>query len=69
VQRLRAPAPAKPAHTFGNRAGRYEHNVFAGLAQGRDLFRPGMDGRKIQAATVIGDQRAADLDYPAGRFS
>jgi len=28
-----------------------------------------MDGREIQAATVIRNQRAADLDDPAGRVS
>ena len=62
---LGAAIPAQALHTAGNGAGGDEHDFFFVALELGDLFGPGVDGLKVQALAVIGDQSAANLDHQA----
>jgi hypothetical protein len=57
-----ALAPAKALHATGDGTGGDENDLLARLAQLGDLSRPFVDGAKVQAFAVVGDERRSGLD-------
>ena len=62
---IRAARPAQPGHALGHRAGGHHHDVDAALAQGHHAVHPDLHQVPVQAAAVVGEQSAANFDYPA----
>ncbi len=65
VQRGRSFRPAQTIDALGDGAAGDQHYFLVLLDQGRDLFSPAGQAGMIQAAAVVGDQAAADLDHDA----
>ncbi len=57
--------PTQTLHTLGDGAAGDQHDFLALLDQRGDLARPARQAGQIEAAAVIGDQAAADLDDDA----
>ena len=57
--------PAESLDPFGDRARRDQHDFLLQRAQCGELRGPARDRVAIEAATIVGDERAADLDDDA----
>ncbi len=69
VDRRGPDLPAQAHHAGGHRPGGDQHHLDAPAVQRGDLVHPAADGRLVEAATVIGQQRTADLHHDsAGVF-
>ena len=62
VDMRRTLFPAKAQDSFSNGARTHEDDLVAHLLQFRNLGCPAFDGLNVETATVVGDERAADLD-------
>ena len=60
-----ARGPAEALHAFHNGAGTHEHNFAPHGAQLSNLMRPALDRLDVDASSLVGDERAADLDDDA----
>ena len=57
--------PAQPLHAFSHRTAGHQHDFLAHTDQLRDLRRPVGQRGMIEAAAIVGDQRAAHFDDQA----
>ena len=60
-----ARGPAEALHAFHNGAGTHEHNLAPHGTQLGNLMRPALDRLDVDASSLVGDERAADLDDDA----
>ena len=61
MHRVRALRPAQALHALGDRAARHENRPFSRLVELGDLRGPAGDRGRVQAASLVGDERRADL--------
>ena len=67
IDLVRTLGPAESQHAFGDRAARHEQHLAAVGHEAGDLLGPALDGARIQAPPLVGDQGAAHLDDDAPR--
>jgi hypothetical protein len=65
VEVFRALVPAQPGHTLSHGPGGHHYHFNTVPDEISDLVYPAGEGRHVETATIIGEQRTANLDHQA----